>query len=324
MLVSVVICTYHADNRQNLLDVVASLLNQTYREMEIIIVVDGNKELGEKIAATYNDLSNIQVIASEESVGVSGARDLGIGVARGDIIAFLDDDAIAEERWIEGLVHTYQTHDAMAVGGKVMPIWLQKKPDHLPEELYWLVGLTYDGFDKEGITEVRNTLGPNMSFKREVFAEVGGFNQAFGFARRRICYIQGEEPELALRMKYKLGRGVTYNPELIVYHKVPEWKTKLRILLRRAFYQGYSKALLKRISPHPEPLATEESYLKGLLFKYIPQRVKALFIGTGSAARIKQLLVLFASIFAVGLGFIYGYMRALPSDMTSRQREHKG
>ena len=124
-------------------------------------------------------------------------------------------------------------------------------------------------------------------------------------------------------MKHKLGRGVTYNAELIVYHKVPVWKTKLGILLRRAFYQGYSKALLKRISPHPEPLATEESYLKDLLFKYIPHRVKTLFIGTGSAARIKQLLVLFAAIFAVGLGFIYGYMRALPGDMISGRREHK-
>ncbi len=324
MLVSAVICTYHADNYQNLLDAVASLLNQTYRETEIIIVVDGNKELGEKIAATYSDLSNIQLIVSEERVGVSGARDLGIGVARGDIIAFLDDDAVAEKRWLEGLVNTYQTHDAIAVGGKVLPIWLQKKPDHLPEELYWLVGLTYDGFDNEGITEVRNTLGPNMSFKREVLAEVGGFSQVFGFTKGRDGYMQGEEPELALRMKHKLGRGVTYNPELIVYHKVPVWKIKFGILLRRAFYQGYSKALLKRISPHPEPLATEESYLKDLLFKYIPHRVKTLFMGTGSAARIKQLLVLFASIFAVGLGFIYGYMRVIPGDMISGRREHKG
>ena len=69
--------------------------------------------------------------------------------------------------------------------------------------------------------------------------------------------MQGEEPELALRMKIKLGKGVIYNPELVVYHKVPESKTRLRILLRRAFYQGYSKALLQKLSPSPKPLATE-------------------------------------------------------------------
>ena len=142
-----------------------------------------------------------------------------------------------------------------------MPIWLTKKPDYLPEELYWLVGSTYEGFAKEGVTHVRNALGTNMSFKREVFEKVGSFNQDLGFGRKGAPYIQGEEPEFALRMQNTLGKGVIYNPNLIVYHKVPEWKTRLRILLRRAFYQGYSKALLKKLSRSPKPLAPEESYL---------------------------------------------------------------
>lgn len=324
MLVSAIICTYRSNAYKDVLETVASLLNQTYPEIEIIIVVDGNERLRKKIAAVYNTQNKIQVIASKENIGVSGARNLGIRRARGDIIAFLDDDAVAGKRWIEDLVDTYQRKDAIAVGGKILPIWLTKKPDYLPEELYWLVGLTFKGFAQEGVTEVRNALGGNMSFKKEVFEKVALFNENFGLAKEGNSYGQAEEPDFALRIKKKLGQRVIYNPELIVYHKVPESKTRLRALLKRAFYQGYSKALLKRISPHPEPLATEESYLKGLLFKYIPQRVKALFIGTGSAARIKQLLVLFASIFAVGLGFIYGYMRVLPGDMTSRQREHKG
>jgi GT2 family glycosyltransferase len=190
--------------------------------MEIIIVVDGNEPLYEQIAATYNTWTDIQVIASERNVGVSGARDLGIQRARGDVIAFLDDDTIVGEGWVKVLIETYQKTGAIAVGGKVLPLWLQKKPDYLPEELFWLVGLTYEGFAQDGITEVRNALGANMSFKSEVFEKVGLFSRGFGFADKGASYKQGEEPELALRMKNSLGKGVIYNSELIVYHKVSE------------------------------------------------------------------------------------------------------
>ncbi len=310
MFVSVITCTYNTDNYPNILDTVASLLNQTYPDIEIIIVVDGNERLREKIAMTYDTKGNIQVIASEENKGVAGSRNLGITQARGDIIAFLDDDSVTDKRWIEDLVDTYQKRDAIAVGGGILPIWLSKKPDYLPEELYWLVGLTYKGFAKEGVTEVRNAFGSNMSFKREVFEKVGSFNQCFGFARKGTSYIQGDEPEFALRMQNTLGKGVTYNPNLIVYHKIPEWKTKLRILLKRAFYQGYSKALLKKLSHSPKPLAPEESYLKDLLLKYIPRRIRRIFLWHDPLVEMKQLLVLLISILAVGLGFVDGHLRS--------------
>ncbi|GAF70123.1 unnamed protein product [marine sediment metagenome] len=210
---------------------------------------------------------------------------------------------------MESLVGTYQKTDAIAVGGKILPTWLSKKPDYLPQELYWLVGLTYEGFVTEGVTEVRNALGPNMSFRCEVFKKVGLFSEAFGFARKRTSYLQGEEAELALRMKGKLGKGVIYSPESVVYHKVPASKTRLGMLLRRAFYQGYTKARLKRLSPSHKPLAVEQFYLKDLLFKYIPNRIKRIFLMSHLVVETKQLVVLFASILAVGLGFIYGYPR---------------
>jgi len=310
MLISVIVCIYDTNNYQNLLEAVNSLLNQTYQELEIIIVVDGNEQLRKRIATAYATQGNIQVLASEESMGISGARNIGIRKAQGDVIAFLDDDAVADRRWIECLADTYQKTDAIAVGGKILPMWLSKKTNCLPEELYWLVGLTYEGFAGEDVTEVRNPLGPNMSFRREVFEKVGLFSEAFGFDRKQNLYLQGEEAELALRMKNKLGRGVIYDPGLIVYHKVPVSKTRLGIMLKRAFYQGYTKARLKRLSPFPKPLATEESYLKDLLLRYIPKRIKRVFLMSTPVTEMKQLLVLFASISAVGLGFIYGYFKS--------------
>jgi GT2 family glycosyltransferase len=317
MFVSVIICTCRDDSYPYLLDAVDSLRNQTYQQMEIIIVIDGNEELHQKVAATYRDQPDIRIAASAQSLGVSGARDFGLKDARGDIIAFIDDDAAAEKGWVEGLVSTCREYDALAVAGPVLPVWLSGRPDFLPEELFWLVGLTYEGYAQGNIGEVRNALGSNMGFKREVFARVGGFSQGFGFASRGNSYVQGEEPELALRMKNITGRGVVYNPGLVVYHKVQERKTKLTALFRRAFYQGYSKALIKRVSPSSKPLDTEKSYLAELLFKYIPRRFKALILKCGRVAALKQLLFLSVSIILVGLGFIYGFIRPLPSRLVT-------
>lgn len=305
MLVSAIIGTHNPDSYQNLIEAVDSLLEQTHHELEIIIVVDGSEELYERVVTDYADQEAIRAVLLKENVGVCGARNAGIGVARGDTIAFLDDDAVAERRWIENLLSTYQEYDAVAVGGKVIPLWLRARPDYLPEELHWLVGITHDGFADEKVAEVRNTFGPNMSFRREVFEEIGLFNEDFGFAGGKTSRIQAEEAELGLRMKQKLGKGVIYNPHAIVYHKIPQSKLGVRILLRRAFYQGYSKALLGKLNNSADTISTEKAYLKSLLLKYIPRRMKRVY----HISEVKKLSVLIASVFSVGLGFTYGYTK---------------
>ena len=308
MLVSIIVCTHSLDNFQNLMDAIDSLLNQTHKEMELIVVVDGNHELYERIVKVYDAQEKLEVVATKDNIGLSGARNTGISAAQGDAIAFFDDDAVAEKSWVENLVNIYEELDAIAVGGKILPIWLTRRPDYLPEELDWLVGATYEGFSEEEVAEVRNTFGSNMSFKKEVFEKIGLFNERFGVARSRISCMQGEEAEFTVRMKNKLGKGIIYNPEAIVYHKIPPSRTKPRTLLRRAFYQGYSKALLKRVDLSSAVLATEGSYLMDLLFKYIPRRIKG-FFSSNSIREIKQLSFLAAIIVIVGLGFLYGYVK---------------
>jgi GT2 family glycosyltransferase len=305
MLVSAVVCTHSLDNYPNLVEAVDSLLAQTHREMEVIIAVDGNAELYEKVSARYGGNKTVSALLLKENVGVSGARNAGIKAAKGDVIAFIDDDATAEKGWIENLLSTYREYDAAAVGGKILPVWLGDKPDYLPEELYWLVGITHEGFAEEKVVEVRNTFGPNMSFKREVFQKAGMFNENLGFARKGTSYIQAEEPEFALRMRRELGKGVIYNPKAVVYHKISPAKVKVGLLLKRAFYQGYSKALLRKLNISADSGATEKSYLKALLFEYIPGRLKRFYRLT----ELKKLLMLFACIGAVGLGFVYGYVK---------------
>ncbi|MFC1967951.1 glycosyltransferase family 2 protein [Chloroflexota bacterium] len=310
MLVSVVICTCNIDNYQNLVEAVDSLSMQTHRETEVVIVVDSSDELlCQKVVAHYSDRNNIKVALTGQGLGAFGAGNMGVQMARGEIIAFTDDDAVAERNWLENLVYTYEKSDAISVGGKILPMWICSKPDYLPEEMYWLIGATQQGFAEEEDTYVRNTFGPNMSFRKEVFERVGLFDKRLGFVQRPASYMQGGEAELALRMKQKLGKGVIYNPKAIVYHRVSSSKIKVRTLLKRAFYQGYSKAQLKRLSGSTEALTVEKSYLNRLLVRNIPSRVKRIFWGLKRTREITQLSFLVVLTLSVGIGFLYGYVK---------------
>lgn len=309
MLVSIIIPSFKIDSYSDLVDAIDSLLNQSYADIEVVVVIHTNKNLYEEIVKAYGAQNKVKVVFSERSLGAYAARNTGIKAARGDVLAFIDDDAVADEGWVENLVNTYQELDAIAVGGKILPIWLPSKPAYFPEELYWLVGVTHKGFAEDKLVEIRNAFGPNMSFKREVFEQVGLFNENLGFAKRGTSYIQAGEAEFSLRMTSKFGVGVIYNPEAIVCHKIPISKARLKLLLKRSFYQGYSKVLLQKLGPSPGSISTEKSHLKDLLLKYIPQRIKTVLTGPNRVAQIKQLLVLVSSIVAVGLGFVYGYIK---------------
>jgi len=248
------------------------------------------------------------VIFNRQSLGASAARNIGIRVAQGDVLAFLDDDAVADQNWVENLVDSYKELQAMAVGGKILPLWLPAKPAYFPEELYWLVGATHKGFAEDAVVEVRNVFASNMSFRKEVFEQVGFFNESLGFSNQGKSYVQGSEAEFALRMTSKLGKRVIYNPRAVVYHITPVSKARIGLLLKRSFYQGYSKMLLRKLTPRANAISIERSYLKDLVSEYIPQRIGRILTGPYRAAEAKQLLVLISCIVAVGLGFMYGYV----------------
>jgi len=144
------------------MDAIGSLKIQSYDNLEIIAVIDGNKELYEKIMEDKVKIDKI--ILNEKNLGLSESRNKGIKEAKGDIIAFFDDDAVADENWVKELIKMYENYDAIAAGGKLLPKWVTKKLNFLPEEYYWLIGATHKGFP-EDVTEVRNTFRSNPSFK---------------------------------------------------------------------------------------------------------------------------------------------------------------
>ncbi|MUV85099.1 glycosyltransferase [Natronomonas sp. CBA1123] len=304
MKVSVVICTYTEEMYEHFEDALESVREQTYDDIEIVVVVDGNEPLYERIQNDYGDDEELVLHCNEENVGLSASRNNALELVSGDVVALIDDDAIADEQWIEELVSVYESTDAIAAGGKMTPLWVAGKPEFLPEEFYWLVGVTHRGFAEPG-EEVRNTFGSNISFNTEVLKELGGFESQVG--RQGEKNLQAHETEFCARMREEYGRGVVYNPDAKVGHKVFEWRTDKRWLLERSFWQGYSKRAMETLVSE-ESSEEESDFLKQLVFEFVPSRLKGLLTDP-SGTKAKQLVTLFLLTATVGVGYLYGLLK---------------
>ncbi|MFW6384472.1 MAG: glucosyl-dolichyl phosphate glucuronosyltransferase [Halodesulfurarchaeum sp.] len=298
--VSVVLCTYDLGDYEHFREAAESVLNQTYDPVELVIVVDGSQPLHEEVTAEFGDREDTVIALNDENVGLLESRNRGVELAGGDVVAFIDDDAVAEPDWLAELVDTYRRRDAIAAGGRMAPRWVAGKPP-LPAEFYWLVGVTYRGFPTEE-TEVRNTFGSNLSFRREVFLELGGFDTDIG-GRKGDKNLQGGETELCARMEAAYGEGVWYTPDAVVGHKVFEYRTEPRWWLERAFWQGYSKRAMADLVPGSS--GTETAFLGQLLGEFLPTRLRDLLRAPSRRAAV-ELLTLLALTASVGLGYGYG------------------
>jgi glycosyltransferase involved in cell wall biosynthesis len=103
-------------------------------------------------------LPGVAVVASRSAPGLSGAKNTGIETASGDIIAFLDDDAVAEPDWLKFLADSYSGPAVAGFGGRTLPRWQTSRPAWLPAEFDWVLGCSDLGMP-EGTAPVRNVMG---------------------------------------------------------------------------------------------------------------------------------------------------------------------
>jgi len=302
--VSVVVCTYTLDMYEHFREAADSVLAQTHDDVELVVVVDGTPAVYEQVEADYGDREDAIVTCNDENLGLLASRNRGAELATGDVVAFIDDDAVADEAWVTRLVRAYEEENAIAAGGKMTPEWVAGKPPFLPEEFYWLVGVTHRGF-ADGAGEVRNTFGSNISFRANVFEALGGFDVDIG-GRKGDKNLQGGETELCARMREAHGQGVWYDPEAEVAHKVFEYRTELRWLLDRAFWQGYSKRAMEVLVERGS--GDEEMFLRKLVTEFIPRRISRL-LRNPSFSNVTQLITVFVITGFVGVGYIYAFMR---------------
>jgi glycosyltransferase involved in cell wall biosynthesis len=253
--ISVVICAYTEKRWDELNAAVASIKNQTLAAREIILVIDNNLELLER---ARDELTGVIVTQNQEQPGLSGARNSGVAISRGSVIAFMDEDAVAEPDWLATIREGYRDPNVIGVGGAIDPIWVDGQPDWFPEEFNWVVGCSYRGMPTE-VSPVRNLIGCNMSFRRDVLEAHEGFRHGIGRIGSRP--LGCEETELCIRIGASISDGVLlYNPAALVNHRVPEARKKFRYYLSRCYSEGLSKALISRLVGANKGLASERAH----------------------------------------------------------------
>jgi O-antigen biosynthesis protein len=305
-IITVIICCYTIDRLEDIRAAIKSVMTQTCKPKEVIIVVDHNKELFNILSAEFE--YPVNVVTNDGVRGTSETKSIGISSSTGEIIAFLDDDAVAAKDWLEQLASCYRDPQVIAAGGKAIPVWRDKKrPVWFPEELNWIVGCTHKGPPNKS-REIRNLIGCNMSFRREAFDKAGVFNSKVG----RVGKIQGagEEAEICLRIKHAMPDNlIIYNPDAIIYHKVHSWRVTWKYLIQRSFDEGLSKYLVSKmfLKSANSPLSTENSYARYLLLTAIPMRFYSFY----KNGNLPQALAMILSVVAAGAGYIKGKIKTI-------------
>ncbi len=216
-LISVIIITY---NRCRELErCLNSLMAQKNSQFEIIVVDGGSTDCTTDLIKQYP----INFVRELKRSGISAARNLGISNSKGDIVVFLDDDAIAENGWLESLVKPFEDERIAGVSGKVIPITNTLfNREFAPD---------YD--QGPDIKETKYFVGCNMAFRKSALIEAGYFDITIKYGH--------DENELCSRL-LSAGYRLVYTPYAVVHH---DYVPSFSALLKKKFKLGKSRAYLE-------------------------------------------------------------------------------
>lgn len=311
---SIVICCYTAKRWDQIVLAVESALAQRDTASEVIVVVDHNESLLERASQS---LSSVQVIANAGEQGLSGARNTGLMAASGDVVVFLDDDAIAQPQWHARLLAAYTDDNVLGVGGAAVPLWEVGAPRWWPAEFLWVVGCTFRG-QPTSLSEVRNLMGCNMSVRGDVLMAVGGFDSGLG--RTVDSPLGGEETEMCIRALQRFPEGrFLFEPEAVVEHLVPAERGTWSYFFARCRAEGLSKARVARRVGSGAALVEETAYT----WRVLPAgALRALADGVrGDVGGFGRAIAITSGLLATAVGFLGARVRrpgAMPGPSTAK------
>ncbi|HPO12123.1 MAG TPA: glycosyltransferase [Candidatus Hydrogenedentes bacterium] len=240
-MISVVVATY---NRAPVLkDMIQSFYEQTGLQtvpFEFLLVDNNSNDTTSEIARLYEGRPGFRYL-SEPQQGLSYARNCGIREAKGDIIAFLDDDVIVDSSWLVQIQRCFDETGAEAVGGRSYLLFETEPPAWLgPDFRLFLSEVNLGDKRCEAGNGVR-LYGLNLAMKREMILKFGGFNQTLG--RKGEALLGGEERAL-LQKNFASGGKNLYEPAAVVKHRIGADRLQWEYFLRLAAGAGRTRALL--------------------------------------------------------------------------------
>ena len=220
--VSVIVCTHNgAATLKECLDGVSRL---RYRDFEVIVVDDGSTDATAAIASRYE---HVRLVTTPQR-GLSAARNIGVGAARGEIVAFLDDDCSPDADWLRFAVARLLAGRDVGVGGPNIP------PDNEGAIARCVArapgGPTHVLMSD---TEAEHIAGCNMLFRKEALLAVGAFDERFWQA--------GDDVDLCWRVQ-DAGLTLGFSPAAVVWHRR---RASVSAYLRQQRAYGRAEALLE-------------------------------------------------------------------------------
>ncbi|MFD5270585.1 glycosyltransferase family 2 protein [Streptomyces sp. NPDC058335] len=306
--VSVVVCVYTEDRWEDILAAVSSVRAQSRPALETLLVVDHNPVLLDRLTREYKEVPGVRVLPNAGPRGLSAGRNTGIAASRGEVVAFLDDDAVAERDWLSRFAAAYDDPRVMAVGGRTEPVWASgRRPDWFPDEFDWVVGCSYRGLPP-GLVRVRNILGGNASFRRTAFDLAGGFATGIGRDGDKRP-LGGEETELCIRLSRARPDAILLvDDRAVIHHKVPEARERFAYFRTRTYAEGLSKALVARSVGAGKGLESERRYATRVLPAGVARGLRDQVLARRGGARRAGAIV--AGVLTAAGGYVVGSVRA--------------
>jgi len=289
MKLSIIIATYFYHERDKkisrLLEALLPQIDHT-NDIELVIVSNGKSSFQYSKLDNHLEKKNFSLLKKKIEVlevkiihdpvaGLSRARNTGISSAKGEVVAFLDDDVVPCENYVPKLLAAYSDTDALCVGGSVYlfeneiiyPSWYSDYfkrfvvPPIFPESRLVIRSPFY-------------IIGACMSFKAEVFMNYGIFDLDLARVGKKL--LSGEDIEMVLRLPQE---RVYIEPEVFVHTDVNIERLIFSFYISRLFWQGVSDAIISYKLPgmqlydFPEIKVTKGA-LSFILIKLIRGRFK--------------------------------------------------
>lgn len=176
----------------------------------------------------------------ESKPGKSHALNLGIQEARGDVLAFVDDDVTVEPTWLRNLTSALAVGPWAGAGGRILPNAGFSAPRWLDiNERYSLAPLALFDLGPDSGPLSESPFGTNMAFKKEMFEKHGNFRTDLG--PRPGSQIRNEDTEFGGRL-LAAGERLLYEPSAIVYHPISDNRLNRKYFLDWWFGKGQADA----------------------------------------------------------------------------------
>jgi GT2 family glycosyltransferase len=224
-VISVIVCSYNG--ARTIRTCLENLLKMEYPNFEVILINDGSTDATRTIAEQYG----IRVI-STENCGLSSARNTGLAAARGEIVAYTDDDAYPDRHWLTYLAHTFTTTSYVGVGGPNIPppgdgIIADCVANAPGGAMHVLLS------DREA----EHIPGCNMAFRKAALQNIGGFDPQFRSA--------GDDVDICWRFQQN-GCKIGFNAAAMVWH---HRRNSLLGYLKQQLGYGRAEAMLEKKWP---------------------------------------------------------------------------